>query len=186
MEPPLQERVRCSWVKRRNPLYVHYHDDEWGRPLHDDALLFEMFFLETFQAGLSWECILNKREAFRTAFDRFDLKAIAAYEEDRVDALVQNPDIIRNRAKILASIKNARLFQEIQTEYGTFDRYLWNWTEGQVLREVGWTTSPVSDALSKDLRQKGMTFVGSTIIYAFLQAVGVVNAHEEGCFLGRA
>lgn len=179
---PTPEPSRCSWVNLRNPVYVRYHDEEWGRPLDDDGNLFEMLFLETFQAGLSWECILNKREAFRKAFNAFDAQAIAAYETAKVDALLQTPGIVRNRAKIQSTIRNARCFLDIQQDHGSFSNYLWSWTDGRILREMGQTTSPLSEALSRDLRQKGMTFVGPTTIYAFLQAVGVINAHEDRCF----
>lgn len=177
---------RCSWVHVRNPLYVHYHDEEWGRPLYDDAKLFEMFLLETFQAGLSWECVLNKRESFREALDGFDAQKIATYGDERIKTLLQNKSLIRSRAKMHAAVHNAQLFLDIQAEYGTFAEYLWSWTDGQTFHECGRTTSPLSDALSKDFHQRGMTFVGSTTVYAFLQAVGVVNSHDSECFLGLA
>lgn len=166
-----------------NPLYVAYHDHEWGVPVHDDKKLFEMLVLELFQAGLSWECILNKREAFREAFDGFDYCRIALYDEVKVQSLLQDKSIVRNRMKIEAAIINARVFQEIQMEYGSFGNYIWNFTDGNTIVETGLASSSLSDAISKDLKRKGMKFVGSTVIYAYLQAVGVVNSHEEGCWL---
>ena len=176
-------KMRCRWANPQNERYVRYHDEEWGVPLHDDHTLFEMLIFEGFQAGLSWECVLNKREAFRKAFDDFDLEAVCAYDEAKLTALQNNPDIIRNRLKIHSAVTNARAFRKIQQECGSFSAYLWYWTDGQIIHETGRTTSPLSDAISKDLKKRGMRFVGSTIIYAYLQAVGVICAHEEGCFL---
>lgn len=180
-------RQRCGWVNLQNPLYVHYHDQEWGKPNHDDRYLFEMLVLESFQAGLSWECILNKRENFRAAFDNFDVQKVANYDEHKIAELLANVGIIRNRLKIKAAINNAKIFQQIQAEYGTFDRYLWQFTAGQpvvnrdgVLR----ATSPLSDTISKDLQKRGMKFVGSTIIYSYLQAAGVIDDHEPNCDFG--
>lgn len=176
-------KVRCPWANPKNPAYLHYHDFEWGVSVHDDHTLFEMLILEGFQAGLSWECILNKRQAFRAAFDGFDVKVVAGYGQEKLEELAQNPGIVRNRRKIAAAVANARAFLDIQAQFGSFDRYLWQWTGGKVVREVGLATSPLSDAISKDLKKRGMTFVGSTIIYAYLQAVGVIDSHEPGCFL---
>lgn len=176
-------KVRCPWANPKNPAYLHYHDFEWGVPVHDDHTLFEMLILEGFQAGLSWECILNKRQAFRAAFDGFDVKRVAGYGEEKLEALAQDPGIVRNRRKIAASVTNARAFLDIQAQFGSFDRYLWHWTGGKVVRETGLATSPLSDAISKDLQKRGMKFVGSTILYAYLQAVGVIDSHEPGCFL---
>lgn len=176
-------KVRCPWANPKNPAYLHYHDFEWGVPVHDDHTLFEMLILEGFQAGLSWECILNKRQAFRAAFDGFDVKRVAGYSQEKLEALAQNPGIVRNRRKIAAAVTNARAFLDIQAQFGSFDRYLWHWTDGKVVRETGLATSPLSDAISKDLQKRGMKFVGSTIIYAYLQAVGVIDSHEPGCFL---
>lgn len=139
--------------------------------------------MESFQAGLSWECILNKREAFRLAFDHFDLEKVCAYDERKAAQLLNNPDIIRNRLKIQAAVSNAKAFRKIQKEYGTFSNYLWGWTEGKIVYEKGVTRSELSDGISKDLKKHGMKFVGSTIIYAYLQAVGVIYSHEEGCFM---
>lgn len=174
---------RCRWANPENPRYLHYHDFEWGVPVHDDRRLFEMLILECFQAGLSWECVLNKREAFRRAFDDFDWRKVAAYDAPKCAALAADTGIIRNRRKIAAAVTNARVFASIRREYGSFDAYLWQWTEGKTLRETGRATSPLSDAVSADLKKRGMKFVGSTIIYAYLQAVGVLWSHEPGCFL---
>ena len=175
-------KIRCRWANPKNPLYVQYHDKEWGVPVHDDHKLFEMLILESFQAGLSWECVLNKREAFREAFDNFDLDAVCAYDEDKMNTLSQNPGIIRNWLKIRAAVNNARIFRAMQEEYGSFSVYLWHWTKNQIVYESGVTSSPLSDAISKDLKKRGMKFVGTVIIYSYLQAVGVINSHEEGCF----
>lgn len=174
---------RCAWVNLKNPLYIRYHDEEWGVPLHDDHALYELLILETFQAGLSWECVLNKREAFRRAFNGFDVQKIAAYGEEKLEALMQDAAIIRNRRKLAAAVKNSRVFLEIQKEHGSFDAYLWSFTGGEVLYEEYTlrTTSPLSDAVSADLKRRGMAFVGSTVIYAFLQSIGVINAHGKEC-----
>ena len=180
-----QEKRRCHWCNMANPTYVAYHDNEWGVPVHDDGKLFEMLLLESFQAGLSWECILNKREAFRKAFDGFDYRKIALYDESKIQSLMQDKGIVRNRLKIKAAVTNARIFWEIQTEYGSFDRYIWGFTNGNIVYETGLVTSPLSDAISKDLRKRGMKFVGSTVIYAYLQAVGIINSHEESCWLAK-
>lgn len=179
-------KCRCRWANPGNPRYIRYHDEEWGVPVHDDRRLFEMLILEGFQAGLSWECVLNKQEAFRRAFDDFDWDKVAAYDEARQAALYADPGIIRNRRKIAAAVGNAAAFAAIRQEFGSFDSYLWQWTGGKTLVECGPTTSPLSDAISKDLKKRGMKFVGSTIIYAYLQAVGVLYAHEPGCFLEAA
>ena len=176
-------KQRCFWCNPKNPAYMEYHDKEWGVPCHDDHILFEMLILEGFQAGLSWECVLNKRPAFREAFDRFAVDTVAAYDDARLEQLRQNPGIIRNKLKIKAARTNARVFKTIQAEWGSFDRYLWHWTEGKVIYEQHRAHSELSDAISKDLKKRGMTFVGTTIIYAYLQAVGVINSHEEGCYL---
>jgi DNA-3-methyladenine glycosylase I len=183
-EPIMQELHRCRWVNLTNPAYVRYHDLEWGRPHYDDAYLFELLLLESFQAGLSWECILNKREAFRRAFDGFDPQKIAAYDAEKCAALMQDAGIVRNRLKIAAAVNNARIFLAIQAEWGSFSEYLWHFTGGNVLRDdsgIPRATSPLSDAVSADLRARGMKFVGSTIIYSYLQAAGIVNDHERGC-----
>ena len=178
-------KCRCSWANPQNELYVRYHDEEWGVPVHDDGRLFEMLILESFQAGLSWECVLNKREAFRRAFDGFRLESVCAFDEAKLSALQQDASIIRNRRKLEAAVRNARVFRDIQQECGSFSSYLWGWTNGQVLREFGPTSSPLSDAIAADLKKRGMTFVGTTIISAYLQAVGVINAHSPSCSRGR-
>lgn len=174
---------RCQWVNEGNPLYVKYHDEEWGCPSRDDAYLFEMLLLECFVAGLSWECVLNKREAFRTAFASFDAQRVASFGEKEVELLMQNPGIIRHRAKIQAAITNARVFLEIQSEFGSFADYAWGFSGGKVIHEP-WhqrTTSPVSDALSRDLKRRGMRFVGSVTIYSWMQAVGIICGHGQEC-----
>lgn len=178
---------RCSWVNMKNPLYIQYHDIEWSVPEHDDGKLFELLILECFQAGLSWECVLNKREAFRKAFDGFDAKKISAYGEEKIGRLMADTDIIRNRLKIRASVTNSRVFLEIQKEYGSFDAYIWGFTDGKIIAESCdiRTTSPLSDRISKELKGRGMKFVGSTIIYSYLQAIGVISAHEERCDFGK-
>ena len=180
------EKIRCHWANPKNPLYLQYHDEEWGVPVHDDHKLFEMLILESFQAGLSWECILNKREAFRRAFDEFDLGTVCGYGEEKLAALGQDPGIVRNKLKIHAAVNNARIFRTIQQEWGSFDCYLWHWTEGETIYETGKVSSELSDAVSKDLKRRGMKFVGTVIIYSYLQAVGVINSHEESCFCRRA
>lgn len=175
--------VRCHWCNVKNPIYVEYHDREWGVPIHNDRKLFEMLLLESFQAGLSWECILNKRGTFAAAFDNFDYQKIARYDAHKLDALVKDEGIIRNRLKISAAVKNAQAFILIQKEFGSFDRYIWHFTNGQTIVETGPTRSPLSDQISKDLKRHGMKFVGTTIIYSYLQAIGIINAHEPNCFL---
>lgn len=174
---------RCSWCNMNNPLYIRYHDEEWGKPNFDERYLLEMLILESFQAGLSWECVLNKREAFRQAYDQFDLDKICAYDEDKLQELAQNKGIIRNRLKIKASVENAKIFKTIQEEYGSFYNYLKTFTHGKTFYEVGLTHSELSDRLSADLKKKGMKFVGTTIIYLYLQAIGVINSHDENCDL---
>ncbi|MBQ8345137.1 MAG: DNA-3-methyladenine glycosylase I [Clostridia bacterium] len=174
---------RCAWVNLNNPLYVRYHDEEWGVPVHSDKALYELLILESFQAGLSWECILNKREAFRRAFDGFDPKTVSSYGEEKIASLLSDAAIVRNRLKIRAAVENSRIFLLIQEEFGSFDSYLWGFTEGQVIREDYRlrTTSPLSDRISADLKRRGMRFVGSTVIYSYLQAVGILNGHGEEC-----
>ena len=177
------KKIRCWWANPKNETYIHYHDKEWGVPVYDDRLLFEMLVLEGFQAGLSWECVLNKREEFRLAFDNFDLEIVCGYQEDDVERLMKNPGIIRNRRKIQAAVKNAWVFREIQREFQSFSNYLWQWTENQVIYEKDEVSSPLSDKVSKDLKKRGMKFVGTVIIYSYMQAVGVIYSHEDGCFL---
>ena len=173
---------RCKWCNLDNPLYVKYHDEEWGEPTYDDKKLFELLILESFQAGLSWECVLNKRENFRHAYDSFDIDKIINYDEAKINELKQNPGIIRNKLKIKASINNAKIFKQIKKEYGSFSKYIWGFTNGKIIYETNKTSSKLSDQISKDLKKKGMTFVGTTIIYAYLQATGIVNSHDENCF----
>lgn len=177
------KKHRCHWCNEKNAAYVAYHDLEWGRVVHDERKLFELLLLETFQAGLSWECVLNKRGAFREAFDVFDYSKIATYDERKKVELCSNPNIIRNRLKINAAVNNARVFIGIQREYGSFDKYIWHYTDGETIYENAKTSSPLSDAVSQDLRRRGMKFVGTTIIYSYLQAIGIINSHEEGCWL---
>lgn len=174
---------RCSWLNLNNPLYVKYHDEEWGVPVYDDHKLFEMLLLESFQAGLSWECVLNKREAFKKAFDNYNYKKIKDYNEEKQKELMNNKNIIRNKRKISATIKNAKIFMEIQKEYNSFSNYLWHFTNNKIIYETGKTTSTLSDQISKDLKKRGMSFVGTTIIYSYLQAIGMINSHEENCYL---
>ena len=174
---------RCSWVNLNNEAYIKYHDEEWGRPLYDDGRLYELLILESFQAGLSWECVLNKRENFRRAFDGFDVDRVALYGEKKQDELMADGGIIRNRLKIKAAIKNSAVFKEIQNEYGSFSNYIWSFTDGETVCEefTERTTSPLSDVISRDLRARGMTFVGSTIVYSYLQAIGIINGHTKNC-----
>lgn len=174
---------RCRWCNSRNPLYVAYHDKEWGVPCHDDHTLFELLILEGFQAGLSWECVLNKRDSFRSAFDDFDWDKVASYSEEKVAELLGNPGIIRNQLKIRAAIRNAAIFRDIRAEFGSFDTYLNHFTGGKTILEHDKTTNELSDRISRDLHKRGMRFVGSTIIYAYLQAIGVINSHEPECDL---
>ncbi len=179
----MDHKSRCHWANPKNSLYVAYHDEEWGRPVHEDGKLFEMLLLESFQAGLSWETILNRRENFRKAFDGFHAEKISRYSEAEEARLMGDAGIIRNRLKIRAAIGNAKIFLAIQKEWGSFDAYLWHFTKGKTIHEIGKTASGLSDAVSKDLKRRGMKYVGTTIIYAYLQAVGVVEGHEVGCFL---
>ena len=179
---------RCWWAGN-DPLYVRYHDEEWGVPCHDDQKLYEMLVLEGFQAGLSWITILRKRENFRRAFEGFDPQRIARYGEDDFARLLADPGIIRNRQKIEAAPRNARAFLTVQEECGSFDRYLWDWVDGETVRHPeGYTpdtlpaTTPLSDAVARDLKRRGFSFVGSTTVYAYLQSVGVVDDHIRGCF----
>lgn len=172
---------RCKWLNLNNDKYVRYHDEEWGIPVHNDRILYEALILECFQSGLSWECILNKREAFREAYDQFDIDKVVLYDENKIQLLLNNREIVRNRLKIEASIKNSCVFKEIQNEYGSFDNYLRTFTKNQILFEIGKTSNELSDRISSDLKQRGMKFVGSVTIYSFLQAVGVINSHEKEC-----
>ncbi len=177
---------RCAWCNAKNPEYVKYHDEEWGILNLDDGYLYEMLILESFQAGLSWECVLNKRSSFRVAFDGFDIDKVCLYGEEKVAELLANDGIIKNKLKIKAAINNSKIFLEIVNEFGSFASYLKRFTGNTVIYESGKTKSEISDAISNDLYKKGMRFVGSTIIYSYLQAVGLIYSHEEGCFLHKA
>ncbi|MFB3141756.1 MAG: DNA-3-methyladenine glycosylase I [Acidobacteriota bacterium] len=181
-------KKRCTWAEGGNELYIQYHDREWGVPVHEDRKQFEFLILEGAQAGLSWSTVLNKREGYRKAFARFDPVKVARFSEKKIETLIQDPSIIRNRLKITSAVSNARAFLAIQKEYGSFDTYIWDFVGGKPLQNR-WNamadvpaTSPESEALSKDLKQRGLKFVGSTIMYAHLQAAGLVNDHLISCF----
>jgi len=183
----MKNRIRCAWSEK-DDLYRDYHDNEWGNPVYDDDKLFEFLVLETFQAGLSWYTILKKRANFRNAFDQFDYKKIALYNEDKVQELLMDEGIIRNKLKVRGTISNAIAFMEVQNEFGSFSKYIWGFTDGkpmdnnpQTLKEVPATTE-ISDALSKDLKKRGFKFVGSTVVYAHMQATGMVNDHVADCW----
>ena len=178
-------KKRCAWCNTKNPKYVQYHDNEWCRPNFDDRYLYEMLILESFQAGLSWECVLNKRESFRLAYDGFDPEKVCAYDDAKVNELLNNANIIRNKRKITASIQNSRIFQAIVREFGSFYRYLRSFAGDTILYETGKTTNTLSDQISGDLYRRGMRFVGSTIIYAYLQAIGIIYSHDKDCCLYR-
>ncbi len=179
----MKNKVRCSWLNLKNELYVKYHDLEWGRPVYDDQTLYELLILECFQAGLSWECVLNKRQNFRAAFDNFDIDKVVLYDDAKKQALLKDTGIIRNRLKINAAVNNSIVFKNIQSEFGSFSNYIRSFTDGKIVFEefTVRTTSPLSDAISKDLKKRGMTFVGSTIVYSYLQAIGVINGHSKNC-----
>ena len=176
---------RCNWCNLKNPLYIKYHDEEWGILNQNDNYLYEMLILESFQAGLSWECVLNKREAFRKAYDNFDINKVCNYDDNKIEELIKNKDIIRNKLKIQASINNSKIFKQIIKEYGTFYNYLLTFTKGNIYYNSVYTKSKLSDDISKDLIKRGMKFVGTTIIYSYLQAVGIINSHQENCFLSQ-
>ena len=175
--------TRCKWCNLKKPKYIEYHDNEWCRINFDDKYLYEMLILESFQAGLSWECVLNKRESFRKAYDNFDLDKVCSYDNEKVTELLNNKDIIRNKLKINASINNSKIFKEIVNEYGTFYNYLKIFTKDEIIYETDKTTNRLSDAISSDLQKRGMKFVGSTIIYSYLQAIGVIYSHDRECYL---
>lgn len=174
---------RCKWCNLNNPKYIDYHDYEWGVLNLDDIYLLEMLILEMFQAGLSWECVLNKRKAFRDAYDDFDIDKICNYTEDKIKELEGNKDIIRNKLKIKASINNTKIFKDIKEEYGSFKKYLLTFTNNKIYYEINMASSELSDKISKDLRKRGMTFVGTTIIYSYLQAIGIIYSHDMNCYL---
>ena len=181
------EKKRCPW-SGKEPLYMAYHDEEWGSPVYDDKTLFEFLLLETFQAGLSWITILKKRENFRKAFDKFDYQKIANYSEDKIASLLQDAGIIRNKLKIKSAVTNAQAFIEIQEEFGSFSKYIWGFVDGKPIKNSFKTmadlpaNTPLSDKISKDLKKRGFKFVGSTVVYAHMQATGMVNDHLESCF----
>lgn len=174
---------RCKWCNLNNKLYIDYHDNEWCKLNTDDKYLYEMLILESFQAGLSWECVLNKREAFKLAYDNFDIDKVINYDDNKINELISNKNIIRNKLKIKASINNSKIFKQIINEYKSFYNYLCNFTNNEIFYEVGKTTSLLSDEISKDLIKRGMKFVGSTIIYSYLQAVGIIYSHDRKCYL---
>ena len=173
--------MRCKWCNEKNKKYVEYHDKEWGILNTEDKYLFEMLILESFQAGLSWECVLNKREAFRKSYDNFNIDKIINYDDKKIEELINNKDIIRNKLKIKSSINNAIIFKQISEEYKGFYNYLKTFTKGDVIYENDKTTSNLSDNISQDLQKRGMKFVGSTIIYSYLQAIGVIYSHDDTC-----
>lgn len=179
------DKIRCVWCNLKNPKYIEYHDKEWGVPIYDDKKLYELFILECFQAGLSWECVLNKRDYFRMAYDNFDIDKIINYDDVKISELLNNQNIIRNKPKVLASITNSRVVKEIQKNYGSFSNYIWSFTDDKIIQEEieGQTTSELSDRISKDMKKRGMKFVGSVTIYSFLQAAGIINAHSKECWL---
>lgn len=175
---------RCKWVNLNNKIYVDYHDKEWGKAIYDDKKLFELLILEIFQAGLSWECILNKRESFKKAFDNFDYIKISKYNDEKINELLLNKEIIRNKLKIKAAINNAKIFIEIQKEYKTFSNYIWSFTDNKIIKNKDdnlKVSSYLSDKVSNDLKSRGMKFVGTVIIYSYLQAIGVIDDHELSC-----
>lgn len=177
------EKIRCKWCNLKNENYIKYHDEEWCVPSYEDHYLYEMLILESFQAGLSWECVLNKRDAFRKVFDNFDIDKVCMYDDKKVEELKANKDIIRNKLKIKAAINNSKIFKKIQKEYGTFAKYIWHFSNNEIIYENNKTTSKLSDTISEDLIKRGMKFVGSTIIYSYLQAIGIIYSHEDKCFL---
>ena len=179
----MKNMTRCKWCNLNSKIYVTYHDKEWCQERYDDQYLFEMLILESFQAGLSWECILNKRESFKECYDNFDLDKVCNYDENKINELINNKNIIRNKLKIRASINHAKIFRNIINEYGTFHNYLKQFTDDKIIYEIDKTTNELSDKISNDLIKRGMKFVGSTIIYSYLQAIGIIYSHDKDCFL---
>ena len=184
----MAELKRCGWVANTFEEYIKYHDEEWGKPIHDDLIHFEFLILESAQAGLSWSTVLRKRDGYRKAFADFDVAKVAKYDDAKIEELVQNPEIVRNRMKIVAAVNNAKRFIEVQNEFGSFDKYIWGFVNHQVIVNQ-WTnykdapaTTVESDALAKDLKKRGFKFLGSTTIYAHMQAVGMINDHTVECF----
>ena len=181
----MTEKRRCNWVEGKEDIYLDYHDNEWGKAVYDDQTLFELLLLECFQAGLSWITILKKREYFREAYDNFNIDKIVNYDENKIEELMKNKLIIRYRKKIEASIINARVFKEIQEEFGSFSKYIWSFTDNKILKDTEenyLTKSRTSDAITKDLKKRGMKFVGSVTIYSYLEAIGIINNHTKDCF----
>ncbi len=176
---------RCKWVNEKSQIYIKYHDEEWGVPKYNDRDLFELLVLESFQAGLSWLTVLKKREAFQKAYDNFDVNKVSQYSDNKIAELLNNPNIIRSKSKILASINNAKIFIQIQKEFGSFSNYIWSFTDGKVIKNTTDNlpvSTALSDNISKDLKKRGMKYTGTVIIYSYLQAIGVVNDHETECF----
>lgn len=176
---------RCFWVDEKSEIYTKYHDEEWGIPKHDDHELFELLILESFQAGLSWITILKKRENFRKAFDNFDIRKVANYNNEKIAELLSNTGIIRSKNKILSAINNAKIFMQIQKDFGSFSNYIWSFTGNKVLKNTTGkiiTSSSLSDEISKDLKKRGMKYVGTVIIYSYLQAIGIIDDHDQNCF----
>ncbi len=174
--------MRCKWCNEKNPLYVKYHDEEWGVLRLDEPYLLEMLILESFVCGLSWECILNKRANFRKAFDNFELEKIVLYDEEKIALLINDKSIIRSRLKIRAAIKNAQIFKDIQKEYGSFKDYLLSYFKEYPLHETGLVQNALSDKISFDLKKRGMRFFGSVTVYSYLQAIGLIDSHDKNCF----
>lgn len=174
---------RCKWCNINNKKYIEYHDNEWCKLNLNDNYLFEMLILESFQAGLSWECILNKRESFRECYDNFNIDKICNYDDNKINELLNNKNIIRNKLKIKTSINNAKIFKKIQKEYKSFHNYLKQFTNNEIIYEIDKTHNELSDLISKDLIKKGMKFVGTTIIYSYLQAIGIIYSHDKECYL---
>lgn len=179
----VDKKPRCYWTNPKNKTYIRYHDEEWGVAVYDDHKLFEMLILESFQAGLSWECVLNKREAFTQAFDHFEIDKVCRYDEAKIEELLANEGIIRNKRKMNAAVTNAIVYKKIQEEFGSFSEYIWGFTNKEVIYENDKVSSPLSDRISKDLKKRGMKFVGTTIIYSYLQAIGIIYSHLDGCYL---
>jgi len=179
----MNNKKRCKWCNLKNPKYIDYHDNEWCKINFDDNYLYEMLILESFQAGLSWECVLNKRESFRKAYDNFNIDKVCSYNDKKIIELLNDKEIIRNKLKINASINNSKIFKEIVNEYGTFHNYLKTFAKDKRIYEIDRTTNDLSDNVSKDLKKRGMKFVGSTIIYSYLQAIGIIYSHDKDCYL---
>lgn len=174
---------RCGWCNAKNQKYIKYHDTEWGVPVYDDTLLLEMLTLEMFHSGLSFEIVLNKRVNFKKVFKDYDLAEMCSMTEKNIEDLLKNPGIVRHKKKIESAVNNAQVFKNIREEFGTFSEYLWSFTDGEIIYETGKTKSELSDRVSKDLKDRGMRFLGTTTVYAYLQAIGIINSHDKNCFL---